>query len=191
MADTQQQKNGGQYRSILILVVTLVGMLALVWLLEKEMSKVRAFIQAAGWLGWLVSVLLYGLLGATPVPSEPFTVLVTSLFGPVSATAIATLGNLLAAEIEFFIGGRIGNAANFDKHRANLPLGLGKLPVDSPLFLILARMLPGYGPKGVSLISGMYRVSLWRYTWTAFVSTLAGALVVAFGGAGLLSLLHR
>ena len=43
-----------------------------------------------------------------------------------------------------------------------MPFGLGKFPVDSPSFLIGARVIPGYGSKFVSLISGFYRVLLLR-----------------------------
>ena len=104
---------------------------------------------------------------------------------------MATLGNLLAALVEYYIGRRIGDVANFERQRQKLPFGLGKSPVKSVVFLIVARFLPGYGAKFISVISGIYKVPLWRYTWTTVISTLIGAAVIAFGGFGLLNLFTR
>jgi uncharacterized membrane protein YdjX (TVP38/TMEM64 family) len=152
------------------------------------MVRVREFIAQSGWIGLVVSIGLYALLGASPIPSEPLTILLSSIFGPLSATLIAGTGNLLAALIEYYIGEHLGNVASFEKRRKNLPLGLGRFPVESPVFMIAARMLPGYGPKFVSVICGVYRVPLWRYIWTAAIPTFLGAAIFAYGGFSLLSL---
>ncbi|HEX9028339.1 MAG TPA: VTT domain-containing protein [Anaerolineales bacterium] len=175
-------------RSIKSLLITLVLVLVLILFVSREMQQVRAFIRQSGWLGMLVSVGLYGLLGASPIPSEPLTVLITTIFGPFTAMLVAAFGNLFAALIEFYIGLKIGDVASFHQKKENLPFGIGKLPVDSPAFLIFARMLPGYGPKFVSLLGGVYHVPLWRYIWTTFISTLIGAAIFAYGGAKLINL---
>jgi uncharacterized membrane protein YdjX (TVP38/TMEM64 family) len=152
------------------------------------MTTVRAFIGQSGWVGLLVSVLIYAILGASPIPSEPLTVLLSTVYGPFTATLVSGTGNVLAALIEYFIGMRISGASGFDERRAKLPFGLGKLPVDSPMFLIAARMLPGYGPKFVSLMGGIYRVPFYRYLWTAALPTFAGSAIFAYGGFGLIQL---
>lgn len=154
------------------------------------MEDVRNFIAGSGWIGLLVSLGLYALLGASPIPSEPLTVLLSTIFGPLSATLVAGGGNLLAALIEYYIGEHIGNVASFEQRREKLPFGIGRFPVDSAIFMIIARMLPGYGPKFVSLVCGMYRVPLWRYIWTAAIPTFVGAAIFAYGGFGLLHLGH-
>lgn len=175
-------------KPLYILLITLVILLLFSLVFTRQLPLVKEFIQQCGWFGLVISIVFYGILGASPIPSEPFTVLVASLYGPLEATLVATLGNLLAAMVEFYVGVKLGDVADFETRKKQLPLGLGKLPADSPLFLIFARMLPGYGPKCVSMISGMYKVPLWRYIWTTFVSTLVGAAIVAFGGYKLLSL---
>ena len=124
----------------------------------------------------------------TPIPSEPLTVLLSTIFGPLSATLVAGSGNLLAAMVEYYLGAHIGAIADFQTRKAKLPLGLGRLPVDSALFLLGARMMPGYGPKLVSVLGGVYRVPILRYVWTAAIPTFVGAAVFAYGGAGLFSL---
>jgi uncharacterized membrane protein YdjX (TVP38/TMEM64 family) len=178
-------------RAWVILLVLLLILLAITFIAKREMTQVKEFISSSGWAGLLVTVLIYALLGATPIPSEPLTILASTIFGPFYATLAASFGNLFSALIEYFIGHQIGNAANFKQRREKLPFGLGKFPVDSPVFLIGARNLPGYGAKFVSLVAGMYRVQLWRYCWTTFVATVPGAAVVAYGGAGIIHLLFQ
>ncbi len=112
-----------------------------------------------------------------------------TLYRPIVTVLIATIGNTLAALLEFFIGGNIGDLAEFEKRQAKLPFHLGEIPLQSPLFLLLARMLPGFGPKFVSMTCGIYKVRLSTYTWTTLISNLIGAVMVVAGGYGLLKLL--
>ncbi len=173
------------------LIITAVVILTLALILSRNMDGVRAFLQQSGQIGLLISVGLYGLLGASPIPSEPLTVLLSALYGPLPITIVATFGNLLAALVEYYIGRRIGDVADFEKRRQKLPLGLGRFPANSVVFLIVARFLPGYGAKFISVISGIYKVSLWRYIWTTVLSTLIGAAIIAYGGFGLLNLFNK
>ncbi|NLG98349.1 MAG: TVP38/TMEM64 family protein [Chloroflexi bacterium] len=180
----EQSKN----QSVIWLTIVLVVLVILIIFVSREMEQVRTFIRESGWIGLLVSIGLYALLGASPIPSEPLTILISTIFGPLTATLVAGTGNLLAALLEYYIGERIGNVASFEQRREKLPFGLGKFPVDSAIFLLGVRMLPGYGPKFVSVLGGIYRVPLWRYIWTAAIPTFVGAAIFAYGGFGLLNL---
>jgi uncharacterized membrane protein YdjX (TVP38/TMEM64 family) len=181
--------SNGKKTTIAILVSILVLILILVFLLSKDMERVSAFIRSSGWIGVVVGILFYALLGASPVPSEPFTLLITTAVGPREAILVAGLGNTLSGLIEYFFGHKIGDVADFEQRKSRLPFGLGKAPVDSPLFLIVGRMLPGYGPKLVSLISGIYKVPVWRALWTNALTSFLGAVIFAYGGFGLLTLI--
>ena len=175
-------------RSILSFGLTILVILLLIIILSRHLETIQNFIRQSGWLGLLISIALYGLLGLSPIPSEPLTVMLSTVYGPLTATLVAGTGNLLAAVIEYILGERIGNIASFEKRREKLIFGLGKLPVNSIPFLLAARMLPGYGPKFVSVMSGVYRVPVWRYLWTAAIPTYVGAAIFAYGGFGLLNL---
>lgn len=171
-----------------ILVISVLLLIVLLFFISRDMDKIRQFIANSGYVGLLVAVLLYGLLGASPIPSEPLTVLLSTIFGPLNATLAAGFGNLLAAIVEYYLGAKIGDVADFKTRKEHLPFGLGKMPVNSPLFLVGARMMPGYGPKLVSVVGGVYRVPMWRYIWTASIPTFLGAAIFAYGGFGLFSL---
>lgn len=176
-------------KPLTIIIVVMTVILIVVILLTNHLNGVRDFIHRSGWVGMVASVLLYALLGASPIPSEPLTVLIAASIGPLASTFVTGIGNLLSALLEYYLGHKISDVANFDKQREKLPFGLGKLPVNSPLFLIGARMIPGYGPKFVSVIGGMYRVSMWRYIWTTAIATFAGAALFAYGGFGIFNLI--
>jgi uncharacterized membrane protein YdjX (TVP38/TMEM64 family) len=134
--------------------------------------------------------LLYGLLGLTPFPSDPLTLAIFAWQGPVPALCLGTLGNTLSALVEFFIGGTVRDLTAFEQRRAKLPLHLDRLPVGSPLFLFLGRMVPGVGAKFVGVAGGLYKVPLFTYVWTAVAANFIGALGVVLGALGVLRLFH-
>lgn len=187
---TNPEPKKSNLTSILILVFTLVFILVAVNFFSKEISQVKDFIHQAGPYAFLVSIMVYGILGASPVPSEPLTAVLSGLFHPWQAMLVATLGNSLAALVEYYLGGHLRNITNFDEQRKKLPFKLGQFPVDSPIFLIFGRMIPGFGPKVISLMSGIYKVPLGRYLWTTVVTNLAGAALIAYGAAGLIHLVQ-
>jgi uncharacterized membrane protein YdjX (TVP38/TMEM64 family) len=163
-----------------VLVLLAAGVLTY-FVIREGTNELVSILQKYDKLALVISLVLYTVLGATPVPSEPLTVFLTALYGPLWATLACTLGNTGAALMEFFIGANIGELASFEKLRTRLPFHLGDLPVSSPVFLLLVRMIPGYGSKFVSLAAGIYQVPLFTYTWTAILSSLIGALWVAYG----------
>jgi uncharacterized membrane protein YdjX (TVP38/TMEM64 family) len=184
LTSTETKKNNNT--GIIIFSILLVIVAGVFFALDFE--KIKNFIAGIGVWGILVSILVYALLGLTLIPSEPLTILTGAIFGPLVATLVAGVGNTLSALVEYYLGKKIGQASNFMEQKHKLPFGLGKLPVDSPLFLIAARSIPGYGPKAVSFISGVYHVPLFTYLWTAAIPTFLGAAIFAFGGFGLGSL---
>lgn len=167
-----------------IFIVSLLVLMVALFFISREMEQVTNFIRSSGYIGILISIALYGLLGASVIPSEPLTVLISTIYGPLTATMVAGLGNTCAALIEYYLGTHLGGMANFAEKKEKLPFGLGKLPISSPIFLMAGRMMPGYGPKLVSLAGGMYRVPLWRYIWTTAIPTFIGAAIFSYGGFG-------
>jgi len=191
MAEIIRKTKIDRTKMAVVLVTVLVIVMIIILILSRNLDSIRAFLLKSGKIGLVISVGLYGLLGASPIPSEPLTVLLSALYGPFYITIVATLGNLLSALVEYYIGLKIGDVSDFEKRRQKLPFGLGKFPADSVPFLILARFLPGYGAKFISVFSGIMHVRLWRYVWTTVLSTLVGAAIVAYGGFGLLNLFNK
>jgi uncharacterized membrane protein YdjX (TVP38/TMEM64 family) len=155
----------------------------------NHVAALESLIARIGILGPLISVTLQTVFGASPIPTEPLTMINGAVFGPLRGAFYSWIGYMLASVIEYFIGTRIGHASDFEDRRERLPFRLARFPADSPWFLILARIVPGYGPKMVGIVGGMYHVPLWRFIWTAAIPNAIGALAFAFGGHGLKTLL--
>jgi len=145
----------------------------------------------------VVALILYPLLAPTPITSDPITPILAVIYGPLIGVLVSFVGNMLGSTVEYFVGYRIGQATNFEETRNMIPLGLGKLPVDSIPFLTFGRMIPGYGGKVISLMAGTYKVPLGRFCWTTILTNLAGSILLSYGGLGLVKavkvsgILHR
>jgi uncharacterized membrane protein YdjX (TVP38/TMEM64 family) len=146
-----------------------------------HVPALESFILQIGFFGPLISIVLQTVFGASPIPTEPLTMINGALFGPLRGALYSWVGYMLASLIEYFIGTRIGISANFEGQKEKMPFGLGQFPAGSPWFLCLARIVPGYGPKMVGVVGGMYHVPLWRFVWTAAIPNAVGALAFAFG----------
>lgn len=175
-------EGGNKVATWLILIVTLIFSALIVTYVGQNQKEVETFIISTGALGPIVSIVLFGILGVSPVPSEVLSIIVGVVYGPIWGTLIAFTGNMGAAWIEYFVGGRLARATDFEERRAHMPFGLGKFPANSPIFLIFARIVPGYGPKMVGILGGMYKVPLWRYSWTGSIPIFIGSALFAAGG---------
>ena len=174
----------GRYLAILLPIIG-----AVIFAARFDAGSLAIFLQTHEQVGIVIYPFVYLLLGLTIIPSEPVTLLVLAWKGPLVAILLATLGNTLAVMAEYFVGMGIKDLTDFEKKRDRLPFHLGHLPINSPVFLIFARMLPGYGSKFVSLACGVYHVPMSTYIWTAVVSNLIGAALIALGGTGLIHLI--
>ena len=179
----------GKWYVIVPMVIFLI--FAIFFSFNFNVAKMSDFLQKNENTGYFVCVIVYILLGVTLIPSEPVTLIILAWKGPLIAVLLAVIGNTLAAFAELLIGGSIGDISNFEQKKEKLPFHLGKLPMNSPIFLFLARMLPGFGTKFVSLASGVFHVPLFTYLWTTLAANFVGAIFVVFGGYGLINLIKK
>ncbi len=177
-----------QLGNILILLISFALPIALIIYFRNDFKTIEKIIPTTGIAGPLFSILLMGVLSATPIPTDPIVILNGAIFGPFIGVLVSWMGNNLAAIIEYFIGQGIARIADFDKKRHSLPFGLGDFPADSAWYLICGRFVPQFGGKVVSISSGMYHVNFWKYLWTSVVSNLVGSVLLAVGG---YSILHN
>ena len=152
------------------------------------LASLREFLGKNEGLGLIACLFAYVVLGVSLLPTEPVTLMVLAWIGPVAAVILSTFGNTLSAVVDFYVGKSVGNFADFEKMKAKLPFHLGRLPMNSPITLIVVRFLPGYGSKFISVAAGLYHVPMITYLWTALVANLIGAIVIVSGGYGLIQL---
>lgn len=151
----------------------------------KHLNLAEHIIRRAGLAGPIVSVLLYGVFAATPVPTDALSVINGIIYGPILGSFLSWLGNNLAALVEYYLGKQLKQAIDLEKFHQKLPLGLNKLDPNSTAFLLIGRIIPWYGGKLVSFWAGSYNVPLFRYFWTSATMNLIGAVSMALAGHGL------
>ncbi len=169
-------------RNILLAIITISLPILLIIFFARDIKNIEKYVPTTGIAGPLFSILLMGILSATPIPTDPIVILNGAIFGPFVGILVSWAGNNLASVIEYFIGRAIGTISDFEKQKQKLPFGLGKFPADSPWFLIGGRFIPSFGGKLVSLAGGVYHVRFFRYIWTAVIANLIGSMFFSYGG---------
>lgn len=178
-------------RNTIIAILTLGVPIALIIIFRNDIKNIEKLIPTTGLVGPILSILLMGILSATPIPTDPIVILNGAIFGLWVGVLVSWMGNNLASFIEYFLGRGLGQIADFEKIKNKLPLGLNRFPADSVWFLLLGRFIPQFGGKIVSLTGGFYKVPLFRYLWTAFLSNLLGSILLAYGGHSLLHIIIK
>lgn len=178
-------------RNLSLAVLTFGIPIALIVIFARDLKNIEQHIPKTGIAGPLFSILLMGILSATPIPTDPIVILNGAVFGPWVGVLVSWMGNNLAAVIEYFIGRSLGQITDFEKIKKGLPFGLSNFSADSVWFLLFGRFIPQFGGKIVSLTGGFYRVPLLRYLWTAMLSNLFGSILLAYGGYSLLHTLVK
>lgn len=148
--------------------------------LNYTLVDIQDYIQENPSQTIIISLLIYTSFGLTFLPSIPLTLFIAVLIGPLPAIIVATVGNTIAALLEYQVGKTIGDVVDFERLKAKLPFGLGRLPVKSPVFLLAARTIPA-GTRGFSVVCGAYHVPLLSYTWTTFTMYLISSIVLVYG----------
>ena len=152
-----------------------------------DLPHVQAYINHHQKLAVLISLFIVFISGLAFIPTIPLTVFTSVLFGPLESTIITALATTLSALVHYQLGRHLGDVVNFSEKKVRLPFKLDKLPINSPLFLLLGRIIPG-GPTGLSFVCGAYCVPFHLYLWTTVVMSLLGSALVAYGGSGLFKL---
>jgi uncharacterized membrane protein YdjX (TVP38/TMEM64 family) len=177
-----------QNKALQITLMVVFALTAIILILTFDLAEAQDFIRQNRRQATLISIMVYFLLGFTFIPASPLTLFLTYLLGPLHAVLIATVGNTLAAILEYQIGTTMGDVYNFQAHLHQLPFGLAELPINSPILLMAGRLLP-IGKRGFSVVCGAYQVPLGVYLWTSTLMYVINATFVALVGTGLIRLL--
>ncbi len=169
-------------------VISLVLLIAVFVILYRHSSVIAEVLKQAGPWAPVVAILLYILLAPTPIAADPITIVMGVTYGPLVGIIIGSVGSTLSAIVEYYMGVSIGKRTNFEAEKDKLPFGLGRMPVDTIPFLLIGRMIPGYGSKAFSLLAGGYHVPLKRYIWTSALTSIGGSMILTLGVSGILNL---
>jgi uncharacterized membrane protein YdjX (TVP38/TMEM64 family) len=173
-------------------IIGILAFIAVFVILIFKNDQVASVIKDSGPWAPIIATFLLFVLGPTPIATDPIIVLIAVSYNPIVGVIVGTIGNTLAMFLEYYFGMQIvkvipkkidGNKFSRDTYKL-----LKKIPVSSPLFLLIGRTIPGYGSKIISLMAGSYRVNLKTYLWTSILSALFGAVITSFGAFGIVEL---
>jgi uncharacterized membrane protein YdjX (TVP38/TMEM64 family) len=162
-------------------LIALFFAVVIVVVINFDLSELQAFIDQHQELTLIIGIAAIFITGLTFIPTAPVTLFLTLLIGPLQAIIITTLGNTITALVHYQLGKQIGDVVDFEEKKSKLPFKLGNLPINTPLFLLIGRGIPG-GPKGLSFVCGAYGVPYFLYLWTTILTEIIGAVIIAYGG---------
>lgn len=169
--------------------ISLFAIAFILYLTFKETDKITNLILSVGLLAPFFTIIVLTVLGPTPIATDPIVMLMGITYGPFWGAVIGTIGNTLAMLVEYYFGYKLAEIFDYEKGKEKLPKFIQKFPIDSWVFLIFGRMIPGYGSKVISLIAGAEKINLKTYLWTSVVSGIFGAIVLSYGGVEILKYL--
>lgn len=175
-------------KALQIGLIAIILIIAVFVALNFDLDEAQAFIEQNKRQAIFIGIGVYFLMGFTFLPASPLTLFIAVLLGPGMAVLIASIGNTLAALLEYQIGSTAGDVFDFETKRAGLPFGLDKLPITSPYLLMAGRLLP-LGKRAFSIVCGAYHVPIGKYLWTSVLMYILESSFIAYGGAGLIRLL--
>jgi uncharacterized membrane protein YdjX (TVP38/TMEM64 family) len=155
------------------------------YLLIDRADEIKRLLENGGIWTPVLGILTLALLGPTPVATEPIIILLSVSYSPLWGLVIGSVGNTLAMLIEYSVAYKLAEIFNYQKEKKRLPKFLRKIPAKNIYFLIIGRMVPGYGSKIISLIAGAEKVDMKLYFWTSLISGIFGAFVISYGGFGI------
>lgn len=179
------QKIPGWVKTIVIIILVV---LILVFLRFFDMKYIENFILEKPQLSIVISFIIYFLMSFTFIPSSPLTIFMSILSGPLLSIIIAVVASTLSALVQYYVGTTLESVRDFDKIREKMPAFLQNLPINSPLFLLVGRVIPG-GMRGLSVICGFHHVQFSTYLWTTTVMYLLNSIIIVFGGTEVIKLI--
>lgn len=166
----------------ILAVLTLAG---IVISIKFDWAAIEAFLQANPTRTILISLVVYTLLGLTIIPSTPLVVVLALNIGLFQAVLVTGVGQMLASWLEYYQGKLINAAVDLDMMKTNLPKRVRDLPIASPFFQLVARVIL---PKPLALLSGAYHVPLGTYLGISLLENLLGSAFFALTGLGVLNI---
>lgn len=135
-------------------------------------------------LTWIF-VPVQAVVAVSPFPGEVVALISSAVHGFWLGSLLNWFGWMLAAYLEYSLVRWTARDLEFDE--ARLPAWLRRFPTDHPAYLIAGRFLP-FGSHLVNGTSGMRGLGMWRFTWTAAIALVPGAVLFAALANGLVSL---
>ena len=160
-----------------------VGSFAVALFVVYHRSAVQSYLWSLGGLAIPVGVAIMAFVASAPFSvTDALAIMNGVVFGPLIGSLINAAGLIIAAVIAYLIALRTNKLLDIEQQLERLPSWIKRWPVASPMFLILVRLLPGFGGTIATQTAAAYRVPLWTQIWTKCIVAIPIATVLAIFG---------
>lgn len=135
----------------------------------------------------LLTVPLHAIVTVSPLPSDGLCVANGMIYGFWWGAVLSWLGWWLAGIASFTLGARARQELALTEYGDRLPSWLRRLPISHPLYLILARQIPGIGGDATTFVPGLVGVPFTRHLWCSAIAIVPGSLLMSAIGAGIMA----
>lgn len=171
-------ENAARIQRVLKPVASLALFAVFCWMLLEFIDLLGGIDGVKQRYGEQASVVLFLMMMAPPVPSEPFGAAIASLQGFFMGGALYWSALIIRSTIEYGGGRFFLSDALAHTRKSVLPDRLKDVPLHHPAFLISGRWVP-LGNHIVSVVAGAGRVHLGRYVVLTAIGTLPLAIIVS------------
>jgi uncharacterized membrane protein YdjX (TVP38/TMEM64 family) len=165
--------------AILILLVSF----ALAAVVVSHRPWVELLLVRLGPLAMPLAVFVFAVVASAPFSvTDALAIMNGVLFGPLWGSVVNALGLVLAAVIGYVVALRTSEAFDVAKNVARLPGWARHFKIGSPAFLIVVRVIPGFGGTIATQTAAALRVPILRQIYTMCAVAIPVCTVLAVFG---------
>ncbi len=146
-------------------------------------SEVEHLLTVLGPWSYPLAVLIFAVVASAPFSvTDALAVMNGVIFGPWVGSAVNAVGLALAAVIGYVVALRTSKLLNIEESVARLPGWARHFKIGSPMFLIVVRIIPGFGGTIATQTAAALRVPIWRQIYTMCAIAVPICTALAVGG---------
>ena len=146
-------------------------------------SEVEHLLTVLGPWSYPLAVMIFAVVASAPFSvTDALAVMNGVLFGPWIGSVVNAAGLVLAAVIGYVVALRTSQLLNIEESVARLPAWARHFKIGSPMFLIVVRVIPGFGGTIATQTAAALRVPIWRQIYTMCAIAVPICTALAIGG---------
>lgn len=130
-----------------------------------------------------VATALFAIVASAPFSvTDALAIMNGAIFGPVWGSIINAIGIVIAAAVGYWINRHATHLLDLDAALARLPGWVKRFRIGSPMFLIVVRIIPGFGGTVATASAAAFRVPVWIHVLTMSVVAIPVCTILAVFG---------
>lgn len=139
----------------------------LAYLVIRNQPHVEHLLRSIGPAEYPLAIAIFALVASAPFSvTDALAIMNGSIFGPVWGSVVNAIGLVLAALLGYWINRHASHLLDLDDALKKLPSWVKRFPVASPMFLLVVRVIPGFGGTVATATAATFKVPVWVHVWT-------------------------